>query len=162
MPSSGPSSNKRGCGPGSPPIGPSSREGYRFCLSKYEVGAVGAAVLKPHLPRITCRAMRACAGQLKWALLRYGPVEPRVWHDLGGLYLLAESLQFAQVSLSVYRGAKGESSPEREFLRALMLAVSSPDGLLPLQIEIAERLVAQLASGFSIAAAPGNRHSLHV
>ena len=129
-------------------------EGYRFCLSKYEVGAVGAAVLKPHLPRITCRAMRACAGQLKWALLRYGPVEARVWHDLGSLYLLAESLQFAQVNLSVYRGAKGESSPEREFLRALMLAVSSPDGLLPLQIDIAERLVAQLASGFSIGLRP--------
>ena len=40
-------------------------EGYRFCLSKYEIGAVDAAVLKPHLPRITCRTMRACAGQLK-------------------------------------------------------------------------------------------------
>ena len=38
------------------------------------------------------------------------------------MYLLAESLQFAQVGLSVYRGAKGESSPQREFLRALMLA----------------------------------------
>ncbi len=129
-------------------------EAYRFCLSKYEVGAVGAAVLKPQLPRLTCRAMRACAGQLKWTLLRYGPVEPRIWHDLGGLYLLAESLQFAQVSLNVYRGAKGESSPEREFLRALMLAVSSPDGLLPLQIEIAERLIAQLATSFRIGLHP--------
>jgi hypothetical protein len=130
-------------------------EGYRFCLSKYEVGAVGAAMLKPHLPRITCRAMRACGGQLKWTLLRYGPVEPRVWHDLGGLYLLAESQQFARVGVSVYRGAKGESSPEREFLRTLMLAVSAPDGLLPIQIEVAERVIAHLAASFRVASRPG-------
>ncbi len=129
-------------------------EGYRFCLAKYEVGAVGAAALKPQLPRITCRAMRACAGQLKWTLLRYGPVEPRVWQDLGGLYLLAESLRFAQITLGVYRGATGESSPERELLRALMLAVSSPDGLLPAQIEIAERVIAQLAGRFRMAPRP--------
>jgi hypothetical protein len=129
-------------------------EGYRFCLAKYEVGAVGAAALTPQLPRIICRAMRACTGQLKWSLLRYGPVEPRVWHDLGALYSLAEALQLSQVTLSVYRGAKGESSPERELLRALMLAVSAPDGLLPVQIEIAERVIAQLAGSFRIASRP--------
>ncbi len=60
-------------------------EGYRFCLAKYQVGAIGAGALTPQLPRIICRAMRACAGQLKWSLLRYGPVEPRVWQDLGGV-----------------------------------------------------------------------------
>lgn len=129
-------------------------EGYRFCLAKYEVGAVGATALTPQLPRIICRAMRACAGQLKWSLLRYGPIEGRVWHDLGGLYLLAEALQFAQTTLGVYRGAKGESSPERELLRALMLAVSAPDGLLPVQIEIAERVIAQWAGSFRIASRP--------
>lgn len=129
-------------------------EGYRFCLAKYQVGAVGAAALAPQICRITCRAMRACAGQLKWSLLRYGPVESRVWHDLGGLYLLAEALQLTQSTLGVYRGAKGESSPERELLRALMLAVSAPDGLLPVQIEIVERVVAHWADRFRIAPRP--------
>jgi len=129
-------------------------EGYRFCLAKYEVGAVGAAALTPQLARIICRAMRACAGQLKWSLLRYGPVEGRVWHDLGALYLLAETLQLARSTLGVYRGAKGESSPERELLRALMLAVSAPDGLLPQQIEMAERVIAGLAGSFRIASRP--------
>ena len=129
-------------------------EAYRFCLAKYEVGAIGAAALTPQLPRIICRAMRACAGQLKWSLLRYGPVEGRVWYDLGALYLLAEGLQLTQTTLSVYRGAKGESSPERELLRALMLAISAPDGLLPAQIEIAERVVAHLAGTFRIASRP--------
>jgi len=129
-------------------------EGYRFCLAKYEVGAVGASALKPQLPRITCRGMRACSAQLKWTLLRYGPVDPQVWQDLGGMYLLAESFGFAQATLGIYRGARGESSPERELLRALMLAVSSPDGLLPAQIEIAERVIAQLAGLFRLAPRP--------
>lgn len=129
-------------------------EGYRFCLAKYEVGAIGATALTPQLPRIVCRAMRACAGQLKWSLLRYGPIEQRVWRDLGGLYVLAEALQFAQTTLWVYRGARGESSPERELLRALMLAVSAPDGLLPVEIEIVERVIADLAGGFRIASRP--------
>jgi hypothetical protein len=129
-------------------------EGYRFCLAKYEVGAVGSAALTPQLPRIISRAMRACAGQLKWSLLRYGPVEAQVWHDLGALYVLAEALQLTQTRLSVYRGGKGESSPEREMLRALMLAVSAPDGLLPAQIEIADRVIAALAGSFRIASRP--------
>ena len=129
-------------------------EGYRFCLAKYEVGAVGAAALKPNLPRITARALRACTGQLKWTLLRYGPVEPRVWQDLGALYLLAETLEFSRAKLSMYRGAKGESSPEREFLHALMLAVSSADGLLPEQIDIADRIIAHFSASFLVSARP--------
>src|SRR5512134_1547131 len=46
-------------------------EGYRFCLAKFEVGAVGAAALKPSLPKVAGRALRACGAQLKWSLLRY-------------------------------------------------------------------------------------------
>ncbi|PWT75652.1 MAG: hypothetical protein C5B46_02385 [Proteobacteria bacterium] len=126
-------------------------EGYRFCLAKYEVGAVGAAALKPQLARITCRGLRACTGQLKWTLLRYGPVERRVWQDIGALYLLAETMQFASVRLGVYRGAKGESSAEREFVHALMLAMSSADGLLPQQIDIADRLIVHLLEYFRVA-----------
>lgn len=128
--------------------------GYRFCLAKYEVGAVGAQPLKAQLPLITCRAMRALAEQLKWTLLRYGAVETGVWTDLGSLYKLGESLQFAQSAIQLYRGAERTSSPEREFLAALMLAASSPDGLLPQQIEVAWRVIDHLAQYFRIAASP--------
>jgi len=129
-------------------------DGYRFCLAKYEVGAVGSTALKPYLPRIICRGMRACLGQVKWTLLRYAQVHPRVWRDLGALYILAESLQMAQTGVTVYRAARGDSTPEREFLRPLMLGMSAPETLLPMQIEIAERVVAQLAPSFRIAPRP--------
>lgn len=127
-------------------------EGYRFCLAQYQVGAAGASAIKPHLHRITCRALRACAAQLKWMLLRYGPVEQRLWQELGSLYRLSESLQFAQTSSPIY--PHSESSPERELLRAAMLAVSSPDALSPLQIEIAEHIIAHVAEKFRMSARP--------
>ena len=65
-------------------------DAYRFCLAKFEVGAVGAAALKPSLPKIAGRALRACGAQLKWALLRYGPVERQLWEHLARLYTAAK------------------------------------------------------------------------
>jgi hypothetical protein len=123
-------------------------DGYRFCLGKYQVGAVGASALKPHLSRIICRTLRACAMQLKWALSRYGPIEQRLWEELGEVYRLSLSLQIAQVQCTVFPDIS--STPEREFLRAAMLAVSAPDTLSPLQMEIAWRVIDQVAAGFNI------------
>ena len=91
-------------------------EGYRFCLAKYEIGAVGAAALKPSLPKIAGRALRALSGQLKWSLLRYGPVEQHVWQHLARIYSAADTLGFAPWLLSLYRGERRESTAEREFL----------------------------------------------
>ncbi len=130
-------------------------EGYRFCLARFEVGAVGAAALKPSLPKIAGRAVRAYAGQLKWSLLRYGPVEQSVWEQLARLYTAAEALGFAPWLLTLYRGERRDTSTEREFLRPLMLAVSAPDGLLPIQVEIADRLIAQCSDAFVLSPRPG-------
>jgi hypothetical protein len=131
-------------------------EGYRFCVAKFEVGAVGAAALKPSLPKIAGRAIRACGAQLKWALLRYGPVEQQLWEHLARLYTASEALGFAPWLLTLYRGERRESSCERELLRPLMLAVSSPDGLLPVQVELADRIIAQCADAFVLGARPGD------
>jgi hypothetical protein len=77
-----------------------------------------------------------------------------VWRDLSALYTLAESLQVAQSPVAIYRGARGHSTPEREFLRTLMLSVTAPETLLPIQIEIAEQIIEQLAPSFRIAPRP--------
>jgi len=130
-------------------------EGYRFCLAKYEIGAVGAAALKPSLPKIAGRALRASSAQLKWSLLRYGPVERQVWEHLARIYSAADALGFAPWLLSLYRGERRESTAEREFLRPLMLAVSAPDGLLPIQIEIVDRVLTQCSDAFVLSARSG-------
>ena len=127
--------------------------GYRHCLAKYEVGADSIGSLTPVLPVICMRALRTAATRLKWSYLRYRAVEPRQWIELTGLYSLAESNGFARQILPLYRGAAQDSCAEHEFLKALILAISSPGSLLPEQIEIAERLIVRCVGEFVISAA---------
>lgn len=125
--------------------------GYRHCLSKFETGAPGSADLKPLLPLIAARAMRVIAARMKWHHLRYSPIEPRQWSEAGALYRLAESGGIARARVNPYRNPNGESSVEEEFLRALLLAIASPQSLLPQQIEIADRLICASTRHFVLA-----------
>lgn len=125
---------------------------YLRCVHEHETGMSGASAVRRQLPVIAVRGLRALAMQLKWALLRYGPIEPRVWNDLSRLFQLAEKKGFAQEVVAIYPGAHGASSAQRELLRALMLCASSTDGLHPQRQEIAERVVAHFAESFRLSA----------
>ena len=125
--------------------------GYRHCLSKFETGAHGALELKPLLPLIATRAMRVHAARMKWHYLRYSALDARQWGEVNALYALAESGGLARARVNPYRTVQGDTSVEEEFLRALMLAVASPQALLPQQIEIADRLIAASARHFVLA-----------
>jgi cyclic-di-GMP-binding protein len=133
-------------------------QGYRYCLAKFEVGAEGSGELAGLLPLMTARAVRLCAARLKWSYLRYRPPEPRQWEEIDGLYLLAEAADYSRASVSLYRGAASETSVEQEFLKALMLAAASPASLTPEQVEVAERVVARIERGLTLAAEPGVLH----
>lgn len=125
-------------------------DAYTRCVNEHESGASGAAAIRKSLPVILARAMRALALQLKLMLLRFGPVEPRIWSELASLYRLAEQKGHVDGVIAMYPGAHGESTIKREFLKALMLSASSPDGLLPLRQELAERAVAHFAPSFRL------------
>ncbi len=86
------------------------------------------------------RALRALAQQIKWQHLRYGPIDPKVWSVINNVFAAAE--------------ARGVADARSEFLKVAMFSASSPDGLLPPEIELAEKLVSELAGNFVIAAAP--------
>jgi hypothetical protein len=117
------------------------------------------------------RGARAGAG-LKWALLRYGPVDPTLWGRMGALYSQAEAGGFAIKGCTVYPGPYSDSTVQREFLKGLMLAISATDSLLPRKLELGESMVAQFSDGFvlqrgrqaatttSICWPPGRRHAL--
>jgi hypothetical protein len=128
---------------------------YMLCVRQYDSGFSGITSIGISLPVILARALRALTFQLKWALFRYGPVEPRIWGEIAGLYRLAEQRGVADGSIAIYPGEPGRSTLQREFLRAAMLGASSPDGLLPAGQDIAERLVAHFAGEFRIATTPG-------
>jgi hypothetical protein len=128
--------------------------GYLQCIAQYEAGAAGTAAMRPILPVIVARAMRAITLQIKWVLLRYGQVEPRVWRELSRLYVVAEKGGFDGDQVAIYPGAQGTGAVKHEFLKALMLSASSTDSLTPPRQEIAERLIAHFGPRFRLGASP--------
>jgi hypothetical protein len=121
---------------------------YEHCLKRYQSGASGWGAIKSQVPVIVARGLRAGALQLKWHLLRYGPVEPGLWGDLCKLYAYAEEKGIATSKVEVYPGKFGDSTARREFLKPMMLSISATDSLLPVKLEIAERVVAQFSEHF--------------
>lgn len=128
---------------------------YLRCIELYQSGASGGKPGKKELAMLAGRALRCLGVQLKWLLLRYQRIEDRIWRDLGRAYLFAEGQGLAAQRAAIYPGPHGESSAREEFTRALMLVMSTPEGLNPLGIHIAERIVAHLSDGFLLQAAAG-------
>lgn len=129
-------------------------DAYIRCVREHEANVNGAAAVRKNLPVIVARALRTLTLQLKWTLLRYGLVEPRIWSELARLYKLAEEKGWAETEVAVYPGSHGGGSVKGEFLKALMLSASSPDGLPPVRQEIAERAVAHFSRQFVLSAKP--------
>jgi len=130
---------------------------YEFCLAQTLPGVSGSGALKPHAPVIAARALRALGLELKWAFMRYGPVDPTVWGRFGALYAQSEAGGYALKTCSVYPGPQAESTVQREYLKALMLAISATDSLLPRKLEIAERIISQFADAFVMKREPVGR-----
>lgn len=123
-------------------------------LEAFVTGAKGAEDFKSDLPLLTVRALRALAAQMKWLHVRYGLVDAQLWRMAAGSYSLAESRRYARTSVAVYPGIPGESSADQEFLRVLMLSASSPDSLLPPEIELCERLIGHFTPRFVLSREP--------
>lgn len=127
---------------------------YLLCVERYESGASGATAIRKSLPLIVARALRALTLQLKWMLLRYGPVEDRIWTEIARLYRFAEDGGFATGTTMIYPGSHGAGTVRQEFLKAMMLSVSSTDSMTPVKLEIAEHAVAHFAPSFTLAREP--------
>ena len=128
---------------------------YNRCVEEFQAGASGSGAIRKRLPVIIARAIRALTLQLKWILLRYGPMEERIWADLGRLYHFAETQGNATAAIEMYPGPHGQTSVQEEFLKAMMLGASSSDGLKLVQQEIAERAVAHFGSMYTLQHQPG-------
>lgn len=123
---------------------------FAVCIDDYATGQKGGEVLKGSMPLLTVRALRALAAQVKWHYVRYGPVDNTLWSMACKIYALAGIRKFARIRVTVYPDVVGESSPEQEFLKMAMLAASSPDRLLPVEVELVERLIAHFSPDFKL------------
>ncbi len=129
-------------------------DGYGQCVEQFQSGASGAGAIRKRLPAIVARTLRALTLQLKWDLLHYGPVDDRLWGELGQLYLFAEAKKITTGTIEIYPDAYGQGTVQQEFLKTMVLGASSTGGLTPLRQEIAERAVAHFGSLFTLQTRP--------
>ena len=126
---------------------------YTRCLDAARQGPKDkvAEALASVLPLIAARLVAARGRQLKWTLLRYEPIGAEIWRALGLAYLVAESAGVAQKPVQLYPGQSGVTSVQQQYLHPLILYSSSMDSLIPLEIELADRLLEHAQGTFAFA-----------
>jgi hypothetical protein len=126
--------------------------GFAQTLEAYVAGGKSADGLKAVAPLFAVRGLRAMAAQLKWLHARYGPLDESLWATANRMYAIADAKGFTRQLVTPYPAVPGETTAEREYLRTVMLEACSPDSLLPLEAELAERLIAQFSPLFTLSA----------
>jgi hypothetical protein len=121
-------------------------------LEAYVAGGKAGEGLKGYAPLFAVRGLRAMAARLKWLHARYGPLDESLWAMTNRLYAIADAKGFATQRVAPYPAVPGETTAQYEYLRTVMFAACSPDSLLPLEAELAERLIAQFSPEFTITA----------
>ena len=124
---------------------------YARSIDQFVQGHKGIDAAKNLLPLLLVRALRSIAQQVKWMHMRYGPIDLGSWGVFNSVYAFAEAKQLTQSKVTVYSGFAGDTTPQLEFLRGAVFSASAPDCMLLLEVELAERLIAELAPRFVLA-----------
>ncbi len=126
---------------------------YARCVERYRRNPKdkGSEAFKEDLPLAATRLMAARSSQLKWIEYRYGAIGEDLWLGIGRPYLVAEADGFAQKPVQLYPGTTGMTSVAQQYLQVLIRASSSMGTLLPIEIELADRLIAHFLPGFVFA-----------
>lgn len=103
--------------------------------------------LKALLGPVCTRLIAALRGVVKWEQFRYGPTLEAIWLRIGQAMLTAEASGVATRPLAL-GGQLGNSSPALEFQKTAVFHAASLDSLLPLEIELSERLVSHFLPQF--------------
>ena len=130
-------------------------DAYSRCVEELASDGGAAVQVRKEIPVFVARGLRALTLQLKWTLLRYDPIDTNVWAAVGRLYLVSETRGICTESVRIYPDAHGQGTVQGEFLKAMMLGVSSNNGLNPAQQEIAARAVAHFGGMYALRQEPG-------
>lgn len=118
---------------------------YARCIERQKQNPKekGADTIKAQLPLIAGRLMAARTAQLKWVEFRYGPIGEDLWRGLGHAFLSAEQGGYAHKPAPLYPAQSNVASTSvaQQYLRAMVIHASSMDNLMPLEIELADRLI---------------------
>ena len=132
---------------------------FSLAVDQFVTGAKGSDAAKALLPLLLVRALRSISQQIKWMHMRYGPVDLSAWGVFNRVYGYAEFRGLAGAKVVVYPGIPGESTPQQEFLKGVVFSASSPDALLPLEVDLAERLIGDFTAKFTLGDKPSSEVS---
>jgi len=128
---------------------------YGRAVDQFVTGGKSADHAKALLPQLIVRTLRSISQQIKWMHMRYGPVDFGAWGIFNRVYGFAEFRGIAGAKTAVYANVPGDSTPQQEFLKGVVFSSSSPDALLPLEVELAERVIAEFTPKFTLGGTPG-------
>jgi hypothetical protein len=95
--------------------------------------------LKPQIPLITARTLRALAAVMKWRYFHAERIDEKLWLRLHNLFLVAEFEGFQSKKFMLYSGDSRPSSCREEYAQALMLSLFSDGNLMCRQIEMIDQ-----------------------
>lgn len=129
---------------------------YEHCLrpsadAPLATDKIAKALRAPFLARM----LNAYANLLKWDQFRYGPIDGSLWQRAGTVYLAAIELGVEHHMLRLYPNWPGETCVEREYLKLLVFDALSMGNLHPIEIELAERLIAHFVEHFKLSPQSG-------
>jgi len=121
---------------------------YERCLVVAGQKNKAGEQLKSSLPLLASRLIGALASLIKWEQFHYGPSPAMVWKRLGHALLVAEEHGVATRPVQIYANQAGMSCAQAEYIKAMAFQAASMDSLLPIEIELAERLIEHYLAGF--------------
>lgn len=93
---------------------------------------------------LSVRLLIALGQVLKWQRFHYAPPDGELWGRIGAALRAAEGAGVGERVVSLAAVPGGPTSARREFTRRVAFEAAALDSLLPLQIELAERLIAHV------------------
>ena len=123
-------------------------DAYESCLKIVEQKNKAGELAKQALPMLAARLINALSELIKWEQFHYGPSPELVWRRMGQAFLVAEEHGVASKAVPSLGGRPGMTSPQAEYIRAVAFQAASMDSLLPLEIELAERLIEHFLGSF--------------
>ncbi len=119
---------------------------YERCLKVSLAVERPSDALRQGLPALCVRLISALGGILKWERFQYGSGDNALWGRLGWVVQQASKAKFAEQPVLVGRGKP--SSVEQEFKRVMIFQSAALDALRPLDMELAEILLAHFLGHF--------------
>ena len=120
---------------------------YERCAAGIDSPGKPSDTLRNLQSALYSRLLAAYGATQKWEQFRYGPTPTALWGRIGQVMQQAEAAGVANKSVALGAG-QGVTSPAQEFQKLVVFQAASMDSLLPIEIDIAEHLIAHFLPNF--------------